>query len=74
MRLAEHLIEYFNNEGVAVNAVNVPAATEEAYLRQQAPTPRWRNAPGIFAAHVATANPKLARLVYHGNFPRKTPA
>ena len=24
---------------------------------------------GTFAAHVATANPKLVRLVYHGNFP-----
>jgi D-3-phosphoglycerate dehydrogenase len=67
VRLAEHLIEYFN-EGVAVNAVNVPAMTEEAY-RAVAPFAALAERLGTFAAHVATANPKLVRLVYHGNFP-----
>ncbi len=67
VRLAEHLIEYFN-EGVAVNAVNVPAMTEEAY-RAVAPYAALAERLGTFAAHVATANPKLVRLVYHGNFP-----
>src|ERR1700675_3529324 len=64
--LAEHLIEYFN-EGVAVNAVNVPAMTEEAY-RAVAPYAALAERLGTFAAYVATANPKLVRLVYHGNF------
>lgn len=67
VRLAEHLIEYFN-EGVAVNAVNVPAMSEEAY-RAVAPYAVLAERLGTFAAHVATANPKLVRLVYHGNFP-----
>ena len=66
VRLAEHLIEYFN-EGVAVNAVNVPAMTEEAY-RAVAPYAALAERLGTFAAHVATSNPKLVRLVYHGNF------
>ena len=67
VRLAEHLIEYFN-EGVAVNAVNVPAMSEDAY-RAVAPYAVLAERLGTFAAHVATANPKLVRLVYHGNFP-----
>jgi len=67
VRLAEHLIEYFN-KGVAVNAVNVPSMTEEAY-RAVAPYAALAERLGTFAAHVATSNPKLARLVYHGNFP-----
>ncbi len=46
VRLAEHLIEYFN-EGIAVNAVNVPAMTEEAY-RAVAPLRSARRAPGNF--------------------------
>jgi len=67
VRLAEHLIEYFN-EGVAVNAVNVPAMSEDAY-RAVAPYAVLAERLGTFAAYVATANPKLVRLVYHGNFP-----
>ena len=70
VRLAEHLIEYFN-EGVAVNAVNVPAMTEEAY-RAVAPFAALAERLGTFAAYVATANPKLVRLVYHGNFKPET--
>ena len=66
VRLAEHLIEYFN-EGVAVNAVNVPAMTEEAY-RAVAPYAALAERLGTFAAYVTTANPKPVRLVYHGNF------
>jgi D-3-phosphoglycerate dehydrogenase / 2-oxoglutarate reductase len=69
VRLAEHLIEYFN-EGVAVNAVNVPAMTEEAY-RAVAPYAALAERLGTFAAYVTTANPKLVRLVYHGNFSRE---
>ena len=67
VRLAEHVIEYFN-EGVAVNAVNVPAMTEEAY-RAVAPYAALAERLGNFRrARSAPANPKLVRLVYHGNF------
>ena len=65
VRLAEHIIEYFN-DGVAVNAVNVPAMTEEGY-RAIAPYAVLAERLGTFAAHVAMGNPKLVRLVYHGN-------
>jgi D-3-phosphoglycerate dehydrogenase len=64
VRLAEHLVEYLN-EGVAVNAVNVPAMSEDAY-RAVAPYVALAERLGTFAAHVATGNPRLVRLVYHG--------
>jgi D-3-phosphoglycerate dehydrogenase len=65
VRLAEHIIEYFN-DGVAVNAVNVPAMTEEGY-RAIAPYAVLAERLGTFVAHVAVGNPKLVRIVYHGN-------
>jgi D-3-phosphoglycerate dehydrogenase len=65
VRMAEHIIEYFN-DGVAVNAVNVPAMTEEGY-RAVAPYAVLAERLGTFAAHVAMGNPKLVRLVYHGS-------
>ena len=65
VRLAEHIIEYFN-DGVAVNAVNVPAMSEEDY-RAIAPYAVLAERLGTFAAHVAMGNPKLVRIVYHGS-------
>jgi D-3-phosphoglycerate dehydrogenase len=65
VHLAEHVIEYLN-DGVAVNAINVPAMTEEGY-RAVAPYAVLAERLGTFAAHVAAGNPKLARLVYHGS-------
>jgi D-3-phosphoglycerate dehydrogenase len=69
VRLAEHIIEYFN-DGVAVNAVNVPAMTEEGY-RAIAPYAALAERLGTFAAYVAMGNPKLVRIVYHGNMPKQ---
>ena len=69
VRLAEHIIEYFN-DGVAVNAVNVPAMTEEAH-RAVAPYAALAERLGTFAAYVAVGNPKLVHIVYHGNMPKQ---
>ena len=65
IRLAEHLIEYLT-EGIAVNAVNVPAISEEAH-RAVAPYVDLAERLGTFAAHIAVGNPRLVRLVYHGS-------
>jgi D-3-phosphoglycerate dehydrogenase len=65
IRLAEHLIEYLT-EGIAVNAVNVPAISEEAH-RAVAPFVDLAERLGTFAAHISVGNPRLVRLVYHGN-------
>ncbi|MSV34147.1 MAG: phosphoglycerate dehydrogenase [Bryobacterales bacterium] len=67
VHLAQHVVEYLN-EGVAVNAINVPAMSEEAY-RAVAPYAVLAERLGAFAAHVATGNPKLMRLVYHSAMP-----
>jgi D-3-phosphoglycerate dehydrogenase len=65
VRLAEHLIEYLEH-GIAINAVNVPAMGEEAY-RAIAPYAALGERLGTFAAHIAPGNPKLVRIVYHGD-------
>jgi D-3-phosphoglycerate dehydrogenase / 2-oxoglutarate reductase len=70
VRLAEHVIEYFN-DGVAVNAVNVPAMTEEGY-RAVAPYAALAERLGTFAAYVAVGNPKLVRIVYHGSMAQQS--
>lgn len=64
VRLAEHVIEYLR-DGVAVNAVNVPALSEEAH-RVIGPYIALAERLGVFAAHIAEGNPRLVRLVYHG--------
>jgi D-3-phosphoglycerate dehydrogenase len=64
VHLAENLIEYLR-DGVAVNAVNVPAMTQEGY-RAVAPYVGLAERLGNFAAHIADGNPKLVRLIYHG--------
>jgi D-3-phosphoglycerate dehydrogenase len=65
VHLAEHIIEYLEN-GIAVNAVNVPVMSEEAF-RAVAPFVTLAERLGTFAAHMATGNPKLVRIVYHGS-------
>ena len=65
VHLAEHVIEYLT-DGVAVNAINVPAMTEEGH-RAVAPYVVLAERLGNFAAHLAAGNPKLVRLVYHGS-------
>ncbi len=65
VRLAEHLVEYLEH-GIAINALNVPAMSEEAN-RAIAPHVALAEKLGTFAAHVAPGNPKQVRIVYHGN-------
>ncbi len=65
VRLAEHLIEYLEH-GIAINAVNVPAMTEEAH-RAIAPFAALAERLGTFAAFIAPGNPKQVRIIYHGN-------
>jgi D-3-phosphoglycerate dehydrogenase len=64
IRIVEQLIEYLRN-GVAINAVNMPAVSPEQY---QAVSPFLALAQrlGKFAAHVATGHPKSIRVTYAG--------
>jgi D-3-phosphoglycerate dehydrogenase len=64
IRIVEQLIEYLQN-GVAVNAVNMPALTPEEY-KALAPYVTLAERLGNFAAHVATGNPRAVRLSYCG--------
>lgn len=64
VRIVEQLVEYLKN-GVALNAVNVPAMTAEQY-RALGPYIDLAERLGNFAAHVATGNPHLVRLIYTG--------
>jgi D-3-phosphoglycerate dehydrogenase len=63
-RIAEQVVEYLR-DGIALNAVNVPAMTAEQY-RMVGPYAALAERLGTFAAHVATGNPRLVRLVYKG--------
>ena len=64
VRIAEQVVEYLKN-GVAINAVNMPALSPEQY-RDVAPYVTLAERLGNFAAHVATGNPKAVRLIYNG--------
>jgi len=64
VRIVEQLVEYLQN-GVALNAVNVPAMTAEQY-RAVGPYVELAERLGEFAAHVATGNPSSVRLTYRG--------
>jgi D-3-phosphoglycerate dehydrogenase len=64
IRIVEQLIEYLNN-GIALNAVNVPALTAEQY-RAMAAYIDLAERLGVFASHIATGNPSAVRLVYQG--------
>ena len=63
-RIAEQIIEYFR-DGIALNAINVPAMTAEQY-RTVGPYAALAERLGTFAAYVASGNPRLVRLVYKG--------
>ena len=65
VRIAEQIVEYLKN-GVAINAVNMPALSPEQY-RALGPYIAVAERLGVFAAHVATGNPKAVRLSYFGN-------
>jgi len=64
VRIAEQLVEYLKN-GVAINAVNMPALSPEQY-RALGPYIAVAERLGVFAAHIATGNPKAVRLSYFG--------
>jgi D-3-phosphoglycerate dehydrogenase len=65
VRIAEQVVEYLKN-GVAINAVNMPALTPEQY-RALGPYVSLAERLGVFAAHIATGNPSSVRMIYCGN-------
>jgi D-3-phosphoglycerate dehydrogenase len=64
VRIAEQIVEYLQN-GVAVNAVNMPALTPEQ-SRTLGPFSQLAERLGNFASHISTGNPKTVRLLYFG--------
>jgi len=64
VRIAEQMAEYLRN-GIAINAVNMPAMTPEQY-RSVGPYIELAERLGSLAAQIATGNPKSVRLVYSG--------
>jgi len=64
MRLAQHVIDFLQN-GVALQAVNLPALTPEQY-KTLGPYSNLAERLGSFASHIATGNPHTVRLVYFG--------
>lgn len=64
VRIAEQIVEYLNN-GVAINAVNMPAMSPEQY-KGIGPFVGLAERLGNVAAHLATGNPKAVRLTYSG--------
>ncbi len=64
IRIARQVVDYIR-DGVALNAVNVPAMTAEQY-RTVGPYAALAERLGTFAAHISTGNPRLVRLVYKG--------
>jgi D-3-phosphoglycerate dehydrogenase len=64
IRIAEQMVEYLKN-GVVLNAVNMPAVSQEAY-KAVGPWITVAERLGSFASHVAEGNPCSVRLVYRG--------
>ena len=64
VRIAEQIVEYLNN-GVAINAVNMPALSPEQY-RALGPYIELAERLGNFASHLAVGNPQTVRLSYLG--------
>jgi D-3-phosphoglycerate dehydrogenase len=64
VRIAEQLLEYLKN-GVAINAVNMPALSPEQY-RIISPYLTLAERLGNFAANIASGNPKTVRIAYYG--------
>ena len=64
LRIVEQVVEYLRN-GVAINAVNMPALSPEQY-RALGPWASLAERLGSFAAHIATGHPQLVRLSYLG--------
>jgi D-3-phosphoglycerate dehydrogenase len=64
VRIAEQVVEYLST-GVAINAVNMTALSPEQY-RAISPYITLAERLGIFAAYIATGNPRTVRLTYFG--------
>ena len=64
VRIAEQVVEYLKN-GVAINAVNMPALSPEQY-KTLGPYALLAERLGTFAAYVASGNPRRVRLTYFG--------
>jgi D-3-phosphoglycerate dehydrogenase len=64
VRIAEQVVEYLKN-GVAINAVNMPALSPERY-RALRPYAELAEKLGQFAAHIAIGHPRTVRLTYFG--------
>lgn len=65
VRIAEQMVEYLQN-GVAINAVNMPALSPEQY-KELGPFIEVAQKLGNFAAYVAEGNPKGVRMTYYGH-------
>ena len=64
VRIAEQIVEYLKN-GVALNAVNMPALSPEQY-RALGPYIHVAERLGSFAAYIAAGHVKTVRLAYLG--------
>jgi D-3-phosphoglycerate dehydrogenase len=64
IRIVEQVVEYLVN-GVAINAVNMPAMSPEHY-KTLGPFIELAERLGNFASYVASGNPKTVKLVYSG--------
>lgn len=64
VRIAEQMVEYLKN-GVAINAVNMPALSPEQY-RTLGPYIEVAEKLGNFAAYLAAGNFRSVRLTYFG--------
>jgi len=64
VRLAQQIVDYLQN-GIAFNAVNLPALTPEQF-KTLSPYSQLAERLGNFASYIAHGNPKTVRLVYFG--------
>jgi D-3-phosphoglycerate dehydrogenase / 2-oxoglutarate reductase len=64
VRIAGQIVEFLHN-GVALNAVNMPALTPEQF-RTLGPFGALAERLGSFASHISKGNPKTVRLIYFG--------
>jgi D-3-phosphoglycerate dehydrogenase / 2-oxoglutarate reductase len=64
VRIAEQIVEYLTN-GIALNAVNMPALTAEQY-RTLGPFVNLAERVGLFLSHISTGNPHTIRFIYYG--------
>jgi len=70
LRIAGQMVDYLKN-GVAINAVNMPAISPEQY-KAVGPWIAVAERLGAFASYLAEGNPKLVRLTYRGKIAEMT--